>query len=480
MDDHQLLERYVAEGSEDAFTELVGRHMGLVYSAALRQVRDPQLAQDVTQVVFTNLARKSRSIQSSKGLVAGWLHRDTRFTALDLLRAEARRCRREQEAIAMNETEPSSDWGEIRPLLDEALDELGPADRDALLLRFFGQRDLAGVGAALGTSAEAARKRVDRALDRLHDHLVRRGITTTAGALVVALSAHALEPLPAALAATLVSSSALASAAAPAGAVGWVLNLMIMTKTKIAVGAVLLSTALVTPLLLQSHALAQTRAEQAELLARAREAPDLAAPTPPPAALVPATDNQAERDRADLERLRREAPVLRTQLSQLITQARALAKANPSLKGMGKPIGETLSDEELSEAGQATPAALWKTYMWAMSHAETNRLSQLVTFEPGTDEQTARRIMEMLRKRAEAAAQARKGRAPEEAGAVVRLLEERPAQNNDSWLVLEEVAADGQSRRGRFLLRGTDAGWKLVVGQGANVRPAVETSDKQL
>jgi hypothetical protein len=220
-------------------------------------------------------------------LVAGWLHRDTRFTALDLLRAEARRCRREQEAVAMNETEPSSDWGEIRPLLDEALDELGPADRDALLLRFFGQRDLAGVGAALGTSAEAARKRVDRALDRLHDCLVRRGITTTAGALVVALSAHALEPLPAALAATLVSSSALAAAAVPAGAAGWVLNLMIMTKTKIAVGAVLLSTALVTPLFLQSRALAQARAEQAELLARATEAPDLAAPTPPPGSSRP-------------------------------------------------------------------------------------------------------------------------------------------------------------------------------------------------
>jgi hypothetical protein len=62
----------------------------------------------------------------------------------------------------------------------------------------------------------------------------------------------------------------------------------------------------------------------------------------------------------------------------------------------------------------------------------------------------------------------------------VRLLEERPAQNNDSWLVLEEVAADGQSRRGRFLLRSTDAGWQLVIGQGANVRPAVETSDGQL
>src|SRR5437899_6290823 len=159
-DDRQLLRRYISEGSEEAFTEIVRQHTGLVYSAALRQVRDPDLARDVAQNVFIHLAQKARSIPSGM-VLAGWLHRDTRFTALDAIRSENRRARREQEAMVMNTPDPSG-WENIRPLLDEALQELSPTDRDALLLRFFEQQDMAAVGAALGSSADAARKRVER------------------------------------------------------------------------------------------------------------------------------------------------------------------------------------------------------------------------------------------------------------------------------------------------------------------------------
>src|SRR5262245_10236338 len=149
-DDRQLLDRYLTDGSDDAFRELVRRYMALVYSAALRQVRNPQLAQDVTQLVFANLAHKARAIPADT-VLAGWLHRDTRYTALDLLRSETRRVEREKLA-AMNalNSESPQDWEQIRPLLDEALDELRPEDRDALLLRYFQERNFAEVGAALG------------------------------------------------------------------------------------------------------------------------------------------------------------------------------------------------------------------------------------------------------------------------------------------------------------------------------------------
>src|ERR1041385_221810 len=128
-DDRQLLRRYISEGSEEAFTEIVRQHTGLVYSAALRQVRDADLARDIAQTVFIHLAQKALTIPSGM-VLAGWLHRDTRFTALDLIRAEHRRARREQEATLMNSSD-SSDWENIRPLLDEALQELSPTDRDA-------------------------------------------------------------------------------------------------------------------------------------------------------------------------------------------------------------------------------------------------------------------------------------------------------------------------------------------------------------
>src|SRR5262245_47989998 len=100
-DDHQLLARYAKEGSETAFAELVSRHLNLVYSAAVRQAGAGQLAEDAVQMVFANLARRAGAL-SRNVVLAGWLHRDTRFTVLDLLRQERRRQAREQQALAMN------------------------------------------------------------------------------------------------------------------------------------------------------------------------------------------------------------------------------------------------------------------------------------------------------------------------------------------------------------------------------------------
>jgi RNA polymerase sigma factor (sigma-70 family) len=177
VEDQQLLREYAAGGSEAAFGELVARYVNLVYSAALRRAGgDPHLAQDAAQLVFADLARKARSLP--KGVVlAGWLHRATYYAAAQLLRTERRRQAREEEAVAMNAltSEPATDWEQLRPLLDQALDRLGAADRDALVLRFFEQRSLAEVGHALGSNEDAARKRVTRALEKLRADLVRRG-----------------------------------------------------------------------------------------------------------------------------------------------------------------------------------------------------------------------------------------------------------------------------------------------------------------
>src|SRR5512143_2699753 len=164
-DDDQLLRQYTRERSETAFSELVTRHINLVYSAALRVVGgDSHLAQDVTQIVFTDLARKAWSIPRDM-VVAGWLYRHACFTAAKAVRTERRRRVREQTAVEMSTLDGHTelDWEALAPCLDEGLNQLSAADRDAIVLRFLKQQDLRAVGAALGISEDAAQKRVGRA-----------------------------------------------------------------------------------------------------------------------------------------------------------------------------------------------------------------------------------------------------------------------------------------------------------------------------
>src|SRR5437773_6680939 len=191
-DDAQLLRRYTEERAEPAFGELVARHIDLVFSAALRVVGgDRHLAQDVTQTVFADLARKARSLPRDV-VLAGWLYRHACFTAAKTVRTERRRQAREKAAMEMNalqdNTEPN--WEQIAPVLDEAMNHLSASDRDAIVLRFLKREDFRAVGSALGVGEDAAQKRVSRALDKLRNFLRRRGVTLTATALGTTLASR--------------------------------------------------------------------------------------------------------------------------------------------------------------------------------------------------------------------------------------------------------------------------------------------------
>lgn len=216
-DDEQLLRQYIQERSEPAFGELVARHIDLVYSAALRVVNgDTHLAQDVTQTVFIDLARKAPALPPGV-ILAGWLHRHTCFTSSTAVRTERRRQTREQTAMeisALNDN-TSPPWELIAPFLDEGLNQLSPADRDALVLRFLRRHDFRAVGAALNISEDAAQKRVTRALEKLRAEFARRGVTATAIALSSALSANALQAAPAGLAAAVSAAAILAGSTLP-------------------------------------------------------------------------------------------------------------------------------------------------------------------------------------------------------------------------------------------------------------------------
>ena len=215
--DGELLRRYAETASEEAFGELVRRHLDLVYSAALRMVnRDAHLAQDVAQSVFTDLARKARRLTERADL-AGWLYTSAHHAAANAVRAERRRQTREQKAHTMQELrrdpEASPDWEMLRPVLDAALLELGESDREAVLLRYFQNRPYADIGKTIGLGENAARMRVERALEKLHSVLSRRGMTATV-ALAAALSANAVTAAPSGLAAAIISTAARAGTAA--------------------------------------------------------------------------------------------------------------------------------------------------------------------------------------------------------------------------------------------------------------------------
>jgi RNA polymerase sigma factor (sigma-70 family) len=212
--DVELLRDYAERGHETAFRELVTRYTDLVYSAALRQLESADLAADITQSVFQDLARKARSVSERLAAhysLAGWLHRSTRYAVLNYLRDTHRRVSNERQAMEhlLNKSEASVDWEQIRPALDEALDSLGDEDREALLLRYFKNHDLRTVGAALGVSDDAAQKRVSRAVERLREYFAKRGVSIGAGGLVAVVTTNAVQAAPAGLALTISTTAAL-------------------------------------------------------------------------------------------------------------------------------------------------------------------------------------------------------------------------------------------------------------------------------
>ena len=244
-EDHELLRLYTQGSSAAAFAEIVQRHLNPVYSAALRRVNgDHALAEDVTQTVFVDFARKAGGIAAEVPL-GGWLHRHTGFVASKMIDRERRRRAREQEAVIMNDvmamksphaTDPV--WTEAAPLLDAAIDALPASDRDALVLRYFEQKDFRSVGQALGMNDDSAQKKVSRALEKLREILARKGVTSPVGALASLLAIYAVTPAPGALAG-LVSTKSLAGAAVGARSLGEIISgLNAATRMKVAAVAV--------------------------------------------------------------------------------------------------------------------------------------------------------------------------------------------------------------------------------------------------
>jgi RNA polymerase sigma factor (sigma-70 family) len=198
----ELLDVYLREKSEAAFSEFVARYVNLVYSVARRRLGSDLLAQDATQLVFIRLAKSGLRFKED-GQLIGWLHRTSTNIAIDLWRSESRRRAREEEAFMQNELSQSELNPELAQNLDEAINELPEKDRETLLLRFFAKKKMAEVGADLGISEGAAKMRVSRAVESLRELLTARQVTCAGGVLLTILSEQAVQAAPAQFAAAI-------------------------------------------------------------------------------------------------------------------------------------------------------------------------------------------------------------------------------------------------------------------------------------
>jgi RNA polymerase sigma factor (sigma-70 family) len=383
--DLDLLGKFARENSQDAFSEIVRRHLDLVYSAALRQVRSPQLAEEISQSVFADLARNAGKL-NSKTMLTAWLYAVTRRTAIDVIRKESRRQLREQIAAEMqNMNATANDWTQIEPLLDDAMAALDETDRAAILLRYFENKNLREVGESLKISDDAAQKRVSRAVERLREFFAKQKIAIGATGLAVLISANAVQSAPIGLAATISAAAVLTGTAVSTSTVIATTKTIAMTalqKTIIgaalaaAVGTGIFEAHQNSKLQNQNQALQQQQAPLTEQIRQLQSALNDA--TNQLAGLL-AENAQLESNSnaTELLKLRGEVGVLRQQNAELGEQAQALRNA-------GSQSSPTFSTNFMSRAswgfaGYATPDAAVQSMLWAKSVGDVQTFLASVT-----------------------------------------------------------------------------------------------------
>jgi RNA polymerase sigma factor (sigma-70 family) len=193
----ELLNAFVLDGDQEAFSEFVERYGNLVFSIAKRRLSDLSHAEDVAQAVFFRIVM-TRPRFSNEASVLSWLHRTTTNLAIDAWRAESRRQLREKEAVSMqmhNQSNPDY-LEELSKSVDAALDGLGDKDREVILLRCYGRHRMLDVGQMLGISEGAAKMRVSRAIESLRSGLIKKDVICTAAIVSSFLTEKAISAIP--------------------------------------------------------------------------------------------------------------------------------------------------------------------------------------------------------------------------------------------------------------------------------------------
>ena len=354
LTDQQLLRDYAGSRSETAFAELVRRHIDLVYSAAVRMVRDPHLAEDVTQGAFMALAQNAKQL-TNRPVLAGWLHRTAQNLAANAVRAEVRRRVREQKSAAMNDqfsNETDATWDHIAPHLDAALDELSETDRDVLLFRYFQGKSAREIAQTLGLSDEAAQKRVNRAVERLREIFAKRGVAIGAGSLLILISANAVQSAPigllTAISTAVLTGTITTTTIATHSTMNW---LTIKGISSILTAALVAGTG---TYFVQQREANRLRSENQNLVAAQQK---LAAERDAATSAAATFNNELERarkERNELVRLRSEVSQLRKQTNEITV----LHEQNRQLQAVAKQVITQNQETPHTEAVKAMNACI--------------------------------------------------------------------------------------------------------------------------
>lgn len=471
-DDAELLRRYARDHDEAAFGELVSRHFALVYSTARRELQgNAHRAEDVAQLVFTDLARKAPRLCDRRSL-AGWLYLGTRHAAAHLRRTEQRRQLREHAAYLMNESNETCDstsaapapaWDRLQPLLDSVVAQLGDADREAILLRFFAGRSLAEIGTLLQLSPDAAQKRVSRALEKMRRLFARRGIASTSAALGLALETHAAATaaaIPPGLALS-VGAKSLAAAAQAGPASLAIFSAMSTTKVTFAAVAVALA---ITIARVTWYAYDSARAPADTVTSRLDPhiVKTVSAPTPAPKSAAAFSRTSAPAS----------APMPAPASASASTAPRpisARAVGTPNLPAFTLAPG-MLPTAAWHNVGRATPEAAFQTELWAEDRQQVEVAAAMLTFDPAARERLTALIASLPEKSRSTyvspeylAALLMTGSGDPTPFAGLQVLSADPRSGDLIALRTRWQYTDGQVRENEWLFQRDADGWKRVL-----------------
>jgi RNA polymerase sigma factor (sigma-70 family) len=382
--DSELLKAYAERRCEAAFTELVGRHIDFVYSAARRMVRDAQVAEDVTQGVFMALAKNAAQL-TNRPVLAAWLHRTAQNIASQTIRTDVRRRTREQMAAFMSEsfaTESEPLWEQTAPFLDRAVDGLRDQDREAILLRYFERKTAREIGQIFGTSEEAAHKRVSRAVERLRLILGKQGVTAGAAGLVTAISVNAVQAAPVGLE-TVISSTVTAAGATVTTTASAITKTIAMTTLHKALIVTAVAAVVATPLILEHQRVVTLRQENSALLEQKEQFAALPEENKRLSNLLAQISNlptQPTNQDRELLKLRGEVGVLRQQTNELHNLQAENLRLRFRLATNESAVPTTPKDS-WAFVGYANPEAAFQSAFWSMNQG--NSAALLASLAPG-------------------------------------------------------------------------------------------------